>query len=834
MKIDIAGKVLSRSRLSRWRSSPSAWADEVLGVKLTGYQCEVLDALPEKKRVALRGPHGLGKAGYIGTMLPTPCGWSTIEDIQVGQEVFDQDGKPCLVVGKSPVFTDSAYEVEFANGAVEVVHGEHEWNVVDINTRPKGVKDWRDHWAVTRTHTTAWLAERLRTPSGQLRWRVPAARALELPTAALPIDPYTLGVWLGDGVTSNGLFTLNRADSEHIVKRIPGGHFVTSGERENSRAYRVPGFMTALRSLGVLGDKRIPMTYLRASVEQRRELVRGLFDSDGYRQAGGSDEITLTCKPLADGVAELLRSLGLVVRVREGRAKLNGQDYGPKWRIAARFDFNPYYLQRYGWEPRGQQGSRHTQHTIVGIRRVADAPTQCIEVDSPSHLYLTGQDMIPTHNSFMGSILVLWFATTRDLAGEDWKVITTASAWRHLEVYLWPEIHKWARKIDFDVLGRAPFKSGVELLDRNLKLTYGAATPVASNQPERIEGAHARQLLYLLDEAKIVPPETWDSIEGAFSNAGDDTEDDAYAFAMSTPGPPSGRFYEIHKRAAGYEDWWVRHVTIEDAIASGRISAKWAQQRKLQWGESSAIYQNRVRGEFHASDEESVIPLAWLEAAIERWHDWDRAGRPEIGRPEKRWTGIDVGRGGDETIFAHRDGHVITLSKGTRARDTMKTVAQAQGFDGRAIVDVIGVGAGVYDRLREAGARPLAYAGSAAAKGWRDSISGKYGAVNVRSAAYWNLRELLDPSREGILCLPPDDLMVSDLTTPRWEITSGAPPKIKIETKEKVVERLGRSPDRGDAIAFVMWADRHRGDEANFAEPRGIMPVTALNGFGRR
>jgi hypothetical protein len=151
--------------------------------------------------------------------------------------------------------------------------------------------------------------------------------------------------------------------------------------------------------------------------------------------------------------------------------------------------------------------------------------------------------------SFIGATLVNWFATTRDLAGRDWKIITTASAWRHLEVYLWPEIHKWANRIDFETLGRAPFSPRTELLDLRLKLNHGAATAVASNQPERIEGAHAEELLYLLDEAKIIPPATWDSVEGAFSNAGPDTTDNAYALAMSTPGPPAGRFYDIHRRA---------------------------------------------------------------------------------------------------------------------------------------------------------------------------------------------------------------------------------------------------------------------------------------------
>lgn len=430
--------------------------------------------------------------------------------------------------------------------------------------------------------------------------------------------------------------------------------------------------------------------------------------------------------------------------------------------------------------------------------------------------------------SFIGSVVVNWFATTRDLAGKEWKIITTASAWRHLEVYLWPEIHKWADRIDFATLGRAPYSPRSELLDLRLKLNHGAATAVASNQPERIEGAHADELLYLLDEAKIIPPATWDSIEGAFSGAGSDTRQNAYAFAMSTPGPPAGRFYEIHRRAPGYEDWWVRHVTLAEAIAGGRISREWAEQRARQWGVDSAIYHNRVLGEFHAGDEDSVVPLAWLEAAIERWHVWRAAGSPSPGGP--LWTGVDVGRGGDESVLAHRDGWAVWL-EGNRRRDTMSQVAQLQGIDGRAIVDVVGLGAGVYDRLRELGARPLAYTGSGRAP-TRDR-SGKFGFTNVRSAAYWHLRELLEPAFEPVLALPPDDLMISDLTTPTWTVTTGIPPKIQVEAKDKVVDRLGRSPDRGDAVAMALWADQHQGT-GQFVEPVGSMPATGLSPLGGR
>jgi hypothetical protein len=421
------------------------------------------------------------------------------------------------------------------------------------------------------------------------------------------------------------------------------------------------------------------------------------------------------------------------------------------------------------------------------------------------------------------SVAVLWFALTRDMAELDWKVITTASVWRQLSVYLWPEIHKWARRIRWDKVGREPFNERTELLDLNLKLRHGAATAVASNEPGRIEGAHADHILYVLDEAKIIPAPTWDAIEGALSNAGPDTDYEAYVLAMSTPGGPSGRFYDIHRRAPGFEDWHVRHVTLAEAVAAGRISQGWADQRKLQWGENSAMYQGRVLGNFHADETDSVIPLTWLEAAHERWHEWVRAGRPPV--PGPRWTGVDVGRGGDESILACRTGHVINL-KDVPGRDTMKVVEAVEREACRAAVDVVGVGAGVYDRLKEKKARPVPYTGSG--KSLLRDRSRQFGFTNTRSAAYWHLRELLDPEYEPTLALPPDDLLTSDLTTPTWSIAPGLPPRIKVETKESVNERLKRSTDRGDAVAIVMHAEAVRSPVAPI-RPQGFVPSTGLS-----
>lgn len=219
------------------------------------------------------------------------------------------------------------------------------------------------------------------------------------------------------------------------------------------------------------------------------------------------------------------------------------------------------------------------------------------------------------------ALLVLWFAETRD--GEDWKVPMTASVWRQLKQFLLPEIRKWARRLNWEILGRDPYDERTELLQLMLHLDTGSAFAMASDDPTSIEGVHADQLLYIFDESKAIPAKMWEAAEGAFSNAGEGTGHEAYWLAVSTPGEPAGTFFDIHSRKPGYEDWQVRHVTIDEVIAAGRVTQDWVNRRKRQWGEKSAVFQNRVLGNFASDDANSVIPLAWVELANERWYEWN-------------------------------------------------------------------------------------------------------------------------------------------------------------------------------------------------------------------
>ena len=406
--------------------------------------------------------------------------------------------------------------------------------------------------------------------------------------------------------------------------------------------------------------------------------------------------------------------------------------------------------------------------------------------------------------SCLASLIILWFAITRDAAGRDWKIVTTAGSWQQLESFLWPEINKWAFLLDWEKIGRPPFSSRTELMKTQLRLRHGLALAGSPDKPEKLEGAHADSVLYVYDESKIIPAATFDAAEGAFSGAGEGSDLEAYAIAISTPGEPSGRFYDIHRRAPGLEDWHTRHVTLEEAVAAGRMTFEWAEQRRKLWGENSALYHNHVLGEFWADDEDAVIPLRWVEAAFERYRDWEKDGKPD---PEGlKVIGVDVARHGtDKTVAAIRQGDVITrIIKWSKA-DTMETTGRVKGIleaepGATAVVDVIGIGAGVYDRLREQklSADPF----HAGRRTTRKDKTGQFFFVGNRSAAWWNLREMLEPPWSKI-ALPPDDELAGDLTAMHYKHTSDG--KIAVETKDDVRKRIGRSTDAGDAVMQAFW-----------------------------
>lgn len=400
----------------------------------------------------------------------------------------------------------------------------------------------------------------------------------------------------------------------------------------------------------------------------------------------------------------------------------------------------------------------------------------------------------------MAAIAILYAVT---VFPEDVKIVTTASVFRQLKQFLWPEVRKWARRANWLRIG-VRMERGKQLLEQSIKMPGGReAFAAAPTDATAIEGAHAKHILYIFDEAKAIPDDVWDAAEGAFSGAGEGTDQRAYALAISTPGNPQGRFYQIHNREPGYEDWWVRHVTLDEAIAAGRISRSWAEQRAKQWGRNSALYKNRVEGEFDTSGEDTVIPLEWAEKAVERWYDQEGKGTG------KESLGVDVARyGADKTMIARLVGAVIESLQEHHKLSTMQTVGRviaAARNDRRLpiMVDVIGVGAGVVDRLDEQ--RYNVTGVNVAEKTDLKTNDGYLAFYNLRSALWWKFREALDPEGDILLAIPPDDRLLSDLTTPKYEHMSREG-IIKVESKDDIRKRLKRSTDHADAAILAYSA----------------------------
>ena len=376
------------------------------------------------------GAAGGGKALDVRTPIPTPDGWSTMGDLEVGDVVFADDGSPCSVVACSEVMVGHpCFEVVFSDGTSLVADAGHLWvtstaaersaahrRTSEVRARRRESRGRRGkgkrpdlsaaNAARVQVHlptpapkprTTAELAASLRVRSvGRTNHAISVAGPLRLPEVRLPVDPYILGVWLGDGTSRCGSVTT--ADEE-IVRALEEAGFAP--RKLSARyAWGTRRLSPLLRELGLLGDKHIPGEYLRASVPQRLALLQGLMDTDGHCDARGQCEFTTTNRQLRDGVLELVNSLGIKAVPTEGRATLRGRDVGPKWRIKFITHWPAFRLRRKSARQKvaGFRGT-HNERYIVDVRRTDSVPVRCIRVSAATGCFLAGRAMVPTHNS---------------------------------------------------------------------------------------------------------------------------------------------------------------------------------------------------------------------------------------------------------------------------------------------------------------------------------------------------------------------------------------------------------------------------------------------------
>lgn len=402
-------------------------------------------AWESKKRFVfvLAGTQG-GKALDIDTPIPTPNGFVRMSDLKVGDMVLGSNGKPCQIIFASPVMHNrKCYRVEFDDGSSLIADGDHLWKTQTYKQRKNSARRIlpKEDFSIV---ATIQIANSLLDFRGSNNHSIAISGPAEYQDANLPIPPYTLGAWLGDGTSTAA--AIHTADREVVDAIASEGISVSNGKRRinqgkaltyyigSRRASRdsATGRMVSdgsslhsrLRLLGVLGNKHIPEIYLTASVQQRMALLHGLMDTDGYCDVDGGAEYTSTNFELACDVLELLRSLGIKARMNTGRAMLYGKDCGPKYRIIFTTSRPVFSLRRKLERLTGGYRADLKNRYVVSITEVESVPVRCIGVDNPDHLYLAGRDYIVTHNTSFGPFW-LWREIQRNGPGDYLAVTST-------------------------------------------------------------------------------------------------------------------------------------------------------------------------------------------------------------------------------------------------------------------------------------------------------------------------------------------------------------------------------------------------------------------------
>ena len=387
-----------------------------------------------------------------------------------------------------------------------------------------------------------------------------------------------------------------------------------------------------------------------------------------------------------------------------------------------------------------------------------------------------------TGKSTTASWAMLWFVLLRFPN----KVVVTAPTSGQLFDALFAELKRWINELPDQLKVLLTVKADrVELTAASSEAFISARTSRAET-PEALAGVHSENVLLVVDEASGVPEKVFEAAAGSMSGHA------ATTILMSNPTRSSGTFFESQTRMAS--SWWTRRWSCVD---SPLVSEEFVDEMRARYGEESNAFRIRVLGEFPMADDDTIIPFHLADSAIKR--------DIEVTPDAKPIWGLDVARfGADKTALCKRYGNVVTEISSWQGLDLMQTVGRVMAeYEGLSpsmrpseiLVDSIGVGGGVVDRLRELGA----------------PVRGiNVGEAPAMGNTYMNLRAELWFKTKGWLedrsCkIPNDDQLLAELTSIRYAFTPSG--KMKAESKDDMRKRGLKSPDLADALCLTMASD---------------------------
>lgn len=400
--------------------------------------CDLLDMVtggdkgvygfPEGRFVNIVGDKSSGKAQPLYSKVLTPTGWKTMGDIHVGDLVCVPSGGTAEVIGEFPQGKRPIYEFTFNDGTSVRSADNHYWVVQSVNQAlSTTVFNKKNGCSLVTTQDIVELSKNgLDKPSNRLYLPYVEPVAFEQKND-LPIDPYLTGILIADGgiTTSSLTISINEQDILDKVKDLLDniGYELV---KLNNCDYRIrcktsktnAVLQDKLRSIGLFGkksvDKSIPAEYLYSSVENREQLLFGLFDGDGYITKGGNLEYSTSSKKLADDVCELVRSLGGYCAVRKKTSPFYIKDgkrvyCNTSYTVSIRFrDFLPYTSKKHEAKYSSKNKvsyNRLSNKVINSVTYIGEEECKCIYIAHPEHLYITDNYTV-THNTFLSNEII--------------------------------------------------------------------------------------------------------------------------------------------------------------------------------------------------------------------------------------------------------------------------------------------------------------------------------------------------------------------------------------------------------------------------------------------
>lgn len=787
-------------KIKRYRENILQFVNEEFSVTPDRWQEKALLAAANKQekifRMSLQACAGPGKLLHCETIVATPNGPKCHGKLKAGDVVFAEDGTRTNVVATIKWDNIQYYEIIFSDGTKCKAGAQHIWKVQSRHFSK--FKDWNTAETQELFELEPTKIYKNKSPRGTdrkvRRFRIPIQGAVHFTEndqdIELPIDPYLLGLWLGDGGRNSSCITKDDECPFLYLKEI--GYSVSKYKKHESsgQRYGITGLKDVLSELKVnhlySSERYIPDLYKYASSNQRKELLRGLMDTDGRIKINGMMDFHSTSKQLIDDFVWLARSIGQYAHgEREVDTRKETSDC---YSASIRTDFNPFRIKRKG--DRWKMPPEHQMYRYIeSIKKLDVGSGICIEIDHPSHCYLAN-DFIVTHNSTVLSWFGWWFLLTQGERGSHPKAAAISVTRDNLKDNLWSELSKWQQRSD--ILKGAFVWTQTRIFAKDFPQTWFMSArgfSKSSNTEEQgrvLSGIHSKYVLFLIDESGDIPPVIMKSVDQAFS-----TQDKVMGRVIQAGNPTSttGMLYAAQSELADL--WHVIRITgdPEDSDRSPRIDLKWAINQINKYGRDDPWVQAYILGRFPESGINTLLTADQVEDSFARQlHEVD------YEYAQKR-IGVDVARFGDDsTIIYPRQGlraFNYAEMRGAVSPDIAARVALAKakwGSEMEFVDGTGGYGAGVVDFLKQAGHSPLEIHFSSKA------IDPRY--YNKRSEMWFSMAEWV--KRGGSIVQ--DSKLKKELTTPTYSFKNG---KFIVEPKESIKDRLGFSPDIADALCLT-------------------------------